>query len=457
MHINSKENDNLSPASQIISALHIILRSQAVVCLCGCTVSEVLLTIYQMPDVETPYSQTTSPNSNHCAIELNDQSISAIITHRQQQLDATLHDISSLETVIDKINNLHRQLTEQKEKLISSITLHKRLISPIWHLPTEVLSHIFVHCLPEDKYLSPASKLAPVLLTRICRRWREVAVGTPSLWDRLDVPYDVKRQRELPFCLDVWLKRSRGRLLSLALTCCFSSTLIELRRLLQPYINQISSFSICCRVISHKFDPLFEGLIALQELIVNKPLTEQCFSLLPPTLRSFKVTASHSELKFFPSCEPVWANLTNVEIPMHRPDTILRLLQLCPNLRSLAIRLGFDRTEIFQPLVHVRIQSLHIIVNGIQYSHRLLDDIDDSTPNPLPGLLNTLSLPSLRTLEIHGVPWPHQEFKSFLTRSNCPLETVILGAEAMMGHKQRAECIALIPSLEVVVSQSEEF
>ncbi|KAG2057470.1 hypothetical protein BDR06DRAFT_1005105 [Suillus hirtellus] len=202
MHTNSKENDNLSPASQIISALHIILRSQAV-----------------MPGVETPYSQTTSPNSNHCAIELMTKAL---------QLDATLHDISSLETVIDKINNLHRQLTEQKEKLISSIMLHKGLTSPIWYLPTEVLSQVFVHCLPEDKYLSPVSKLAPVLLTRICRRWREVAVGTPSLWDRLDVPYDLTRKRELPFCLDIWLKRSRGRLLSLALTCCFSSTLIEL-------------------------------------------------------------------------------------------------------------------------------------------------------------------------------------------------------------------------------------
>ncbi|KAG1777001.1 hypothetical protein EV702DRAFT_930874, partial [Suillus placidus] len=69
-----------------------------------------------------------------------------------------------------QINHLHRQLTKQKGKIISSITLHKRLVSPLWRLPTEVLSHIFVHCLPEDKYLSPASKLTPVLLTRICRQ-----------------------------------------------------------------------------------------------------------------------------------------------------------------------------------------------------------------------------------------------------------------------------------------------
>ncbi|KAG1747099.1 uncharacterized protein EDB91DRAFT_1116277 [Suillus paluster] len=60
--------------------------------------------------------------------------------------------------------------------------LHKRLRSALWRLPTELLFHIF--------YLSPTSKLAPMLLTRICRRWREVAVGMPSLWCMLYMQLD---------------------------------------------------------------------------------------------------------------------------------------------------------------------------------------------------------------------------------------------------------------------------
>ncbi|KAG1874353.1 hypothetical protein F4604DRAFT_2009721 [Suillus subluteus] len=432
---DSQGNVNLSPASEIISALQIILRSQAMI-----------------PDIETPYSRATFPNPNHCAIELKGQSIRAIITDRQQQLDATLHNISSLETVIDKINHLHRQLTIQKKKIISSITLHKRLVSPLWRLPTEVLSHIFVHCLPEDKYLSPASKLAPVLLTKICRRWREVAVGTPSLWCRLNVPYDLRRQEELPFCLDLWLKRSRGRPLSLALTCCSivrDST--EFRSLLQPYINQISSFSIQCRYTSDDPEILLKDLPALQELIANWSITKQCFSRLPPTLSSFKFSESPFELDALLSCKSVWANLTNVEIPIRRPDAVLDLLQLCPNLCSLAIHVRSNGIGIFEPLVHIKIQSLRIIIESSSYI-----GIDHSTSDPLPGLLNALALPKLRTLEVHCVSWPHKEFKSFLTRSNCPLETVILGAEVKMRRKQRAECDALVPSLEVLVSESEE-
>ncbi|KIK37619.1 hypothetical protein CY34DRAFT_49080, partial [Suillus luteus UH-Slu-Lm8-n1] len=54
--------------------------------------------------------------------------------------------------------------------------------SAICRLPTEILSQIFVFCLPQDQHLSPKPGLAPMLLTTIWRRWREVAIGFPKLW-----------------------------------------------------------------------------------------------------------------------------------------------------------------------------------------------------------------------------------------------------------------------------------
>lgn len=433
--MQTANSTNLSPASEIISALQIILRSQAMI-----------------PDIETPYSRTTFPNPNHCAIELKDQSINAIIIDRQQQLDATLHDISSLETVINKIFNLRRQLTEQKEKLISSITLHKRLVSPLWRLPTEVLSIIFVHCLPEDKYLNPELKLAPILLTRVCRQWREVAVGTPSLWCSLKVPFDFRIQEKVPFCLDAWLKRSQGRLLSLALTCIFGNS-TRLRSLLQPYISQISSFLIRCRLYYDKPEPLLQDLPALHELVIDKLIDKQCFSRLPPTLRSLKLIESSLDSKFLLSCKSVWANLTDVEISRIHPTVVLPLLQLCPNLCSFAICLTSKGATISKPLLHVKITFLRIIIDDDVPASFL--GIDDSIPTTLPDLFNAFSFPNLRTLEVHGAPWPHEEFKAFVTRSNCPLETMIVGDGAKMRRKQRAEVMALIPSLEIVISRSQ--
>ncbi|KAJ8597855.1 hypothetical protein M405DRAFT_701308, partial [Rhizopogon salebrosus TDB-379] len=95
-----------------------------------------------------------------------------------------LHDISDLETVMDKINTLPLYLAEKQEKITQSVTLHRGLLSALWLLPTKVLSQIFVHCLPQSDLISLENSLnsAPMLLTRICRRWRDVALDTPNLW-----------------------------------------------------------------------------------------------------------------------------------------------------------------------------------------------------------------------------------------------------------------------------------
>jgi hypothetical protein len=60
------------------------------------------------------------------------------------------------------------------------------------------------------------------------------------------------------------------------------------------------------------------------------------------------------------------------------------------------------------------------------------------------------SLPSLRVLAYEGVEWPHEEFKAFLARSECPLESLITSEEDVT-DEQRAEYAALVPSLQFVL------
>ncbi|KAG1773303.1 hypothetical protein EV702DRAFT_1201180 [Suillus placidus] len=92
----------------------------------------------QTPGLETPYSRF--PNVNHSAINGKDLDISAIVTKRQQQLDAVLHEISGLETIMDSVRNLHQQLVDKKEKITRYMNLHKRLVSALWCIPNEVLA-----------------------------------------------------------------------------------------------------------------------------------------------------------------------------------------------------------------------------------------------------------------------------------------------------------------------------
>ncbi|KAG1747983.1 uncharacterized protein EDB91DRAFT_52837 [Suillus paluster] len=378
------------------------------------------------------------------------QSVSAIVIERQQQLDAVLHEISGLETVMDGIKNLHQQLVEKKDRITRSMNVHKGFISSLWRLPTEIVSQIFDHCLPDDScLLSPTMSHAPVLLTKICRRWREFAVGTPRLWCRLYV-YDTSDWQRAAVCYDSWLKRSRGCPLSLELDR-YANDLTKLRRLFQPYVNQISSLSIHLYLYEEKkteilLKDLPKDLPALSEvtIITNferiTPSTAQSISQLPSTLRSLKVTGSSFRVfdaEHLSSFDPVWARVADVEIAVHHPNAFLHLLKLCPNLTSLKVRVHRDPVEILEPFTHTEIRSLFISFSFVRPAFRLFD---------------ALSLPSLRVLEARYIrTWPHEQFKAFLARSKCPLERLTFGSLNMMVVEQHAEYVDLFPSLEVIV------
>ncbi|KAJ7135511.1 hypothetical protein C8R46DRAFT_969832, partial [Mycena filopes] len=54
---------------------------------------------------------------------------------------------------------------------------------PIQSLPVELISEIFVHCLPakvQEQHLHTLT--APLVLTRVCGTWRAIALRTPELW-----------------------------------------------------------------------------------------------------------------------------------------------------------------------------------------------------------------------------------------------------------------------------------
>ncbi|KAJ7623500.1 hypothetical protein FB45DRAFT_837762 [Roridomyces roridus] len=54
-------------------------------------------------------------------------------------------------------------------------------------LPPELTSAIFAFCLPESEFVEPDPSAAPLLLLRVCRRWRDIALSTPALWASLHI------------------------------------------------------------------------------------------------------------------------------------------------------------------------------------------------------------------------------------------------------------------------------
>ncbi|KAG2118387.1 hypothetical protein DEU56DRAFT_838058 [Suillus clintonianus] len=436
---------DISPFSDIIGALrNILARSQVII-----------------PNLETPYP--IFPNTDYSTVELEGQSVLDIIAERQQQLDTVLCEISGLEAVMTDVKHLHQQLVEKKDKITQSMNLHRGLVSALWRFPNELFSQIFHHSLPspdtgsKSSYLLPSSRLkAPMLLTGICRRWRDIATSTPSLWCRLAMEVDDTDWERAASGYDSWLKRSRGLPLALALKCSKDNHSIKLRTLLHPYMNQILSLSISFFSGAEKPELLLTGLPTLQQLTIYLNTTRivlASVSQLPSTMRNF--TALLLSFEHQRHClGSLWAHLTGVGIgDVSQPGSVLELLQLCPNLSSLTIRGSFKQIQTLEPLTHPRLQSLRIHYSPSSRS---------SSRRSLSDLFDALSLPNLRALEAlsgspDGVRWPHWELKASLARSKCPLESLIFGSRVEATDEQRAEYVTLIPSLKIGLVEETNF
>ena len=94
-----------------------------------------------------------------------------------------------------------RDLTPTSLPVIQSKTLADQL-------PVEILSEIFLHCLPNDFFFLPRPTTAPMMLCQICRYWRQVAIATPKLW--VIVSVQGRRQYDSSYLslLRLWMERS---------------------------------------------------------------------------------------------------------------------------------------------------------------------------------------------------------------------------------------------------------
>ena len=74
---------------------------------------------------------------------------------------------------------------DEREPLANFVRTHKAVLSPSRRLPFELIIEIFRYYIEnlDHSYLSEYTP--PWALTYVCRRWRQIAVNTPTLWKSL--------------------------------------------------------------------------------------------------------------------------------------------------------------------------------------------------------------------------------------------------------------------------------
>jgi len=78
---------------------------------------------------------------------------------------------------------------------------------PSGKLPIELLSEIFLMCM-DDSMDDDNTIGIPLLLTKICSRWRSAAISNPRIWSRLRLHLIGYMSTVNPALVDIWLRRS---------------------------------------------------------------------------------------------------------------------------------------------------------------------------------------------------------------------------------------------------------
>ncbi|KAJ6557215.1 hypothetical protein DFH09DRAFT_1163400 [Mycena vulgaris] len=323
-----------------------------------------------------------------------------------------------------------RQLRIELDQTRRFIKFHQALISPWRRLPVEIMAEIFLFTLEAAGQGAAGTDFwdddreGSLLVCRICRTWREIAISTPALWNILSLSlHSVSRPLEW---ISTWLGRARS--LPLYLQVFWGDK--ALPEVINPIISLFASH------LHHIAGLWIDGLdIDDPELVTTSyphatfpplqnpyaPLLTIIGADLPPesdwdwiraasqaSPRLTSLTTSQFTLDWFPV-----TNLTKLHlIDPVAMSTVLQVLQHAPGLQDISV-------DIEGPLAVSPTGS--VLVMGS------VSRLEITSSDHLGEFLGQIAMPRLADFGIHQiVVWPEAEFSSFLSRSSCVLHTLDL-------------------------------
>jgi hypothetical protein len=113
-------------------------------------------------------------------------------------------DLLALDAGLDHLDDIKGRLVARRKLLLHYRAANLSLIAPIRRLPAEILSQVFLQCIPEESIF--LAKTAPLVLSQVCRQWREVALSNQLLWNTLTLdPNHSGNPQFAKALVDIWL------------------------------------------------------------------------------------------------------------------------------------------------------------------------------------------------------------------------------------------------------------
>ncbi|KAF9565608.1 hypothetical protein CPC08DRAFT_629643, partial [Agrocybe pediades] len=297
-------------------------------------------------------------------------------------------------------------------------------------LPVELWAQIFVMCLPEDVFVKPNPREAPLLLCQVCSEWRRIATGTPLIWSTLSIRGSWRRQI-WKSSLECWLQRSGNTPLCLDISIpaymepAFDE---DVKKLVMSTANRWYHLRLSLPDTSLRSILGSTTMPTLHRLEFNSPCPITALEIHPSQAPALKAVSLLTKSLYPQPLILPWNQLTSLSsqcwlnILQH-----LEILRNCPLLESYGMCV-VHHTEI--PFDANRLLMEHL--------HRL--DIVTFIGHSMGPILSHLHLPKLAKLSFTIpresptcgiVGWPWASIVSLVERSSCPLETIQLrGIEA---------------------------
>ncbi|KAK0479651.1 hypothetical protein IW261DRAFT_1478505 [Armillaria novae-zelandiae] len=157
-------------------------------------------------------------------IPRDDPPYAHLVRSNNQPLDSEVDEIRLIiqdakKSLAEQANGFRPEAREESKALRALIKTCTKIIHPVRRLPFEIISEIFLQTLsgPHDWDDYPEVHdydRGPWAYSKVCRRWRDVALQSPRLWSELSVPSNCGSywlHVENPIGrLKLWLHRSRS-------------------------------------------------------------------------------------------------------------------------------------------------------------------------------------------------------------------------------------------------------
>lgn len=299
----------------------------------------------------------------------------------------------------------------------------------------------------------PSPNDCPLILTRVCRQWRAVALSTPRLWASLNVSLFKAAKASGGNLYKCWLENARRVPLSIRvvhdidLSDGNAEPLLNTVQWLRPYLSQ------CFDLWWH--GPPVQGLLgnsvqSLSRFHVTSHKGDFPVSLPSPApqLRYVVLRSLTHDLQSLRSIDVPWHQLLDLKIQfaLVSSATFLQVIGLCTQVQRVSVSCicanvsSQPEMQSFPPTGVVNHSIRRLELKVIRAG--------------LGSLFSALTLPALEELVIcfcfpERDPWPHEQFASFITRSKCPLKWLTIhrnkGADLHI-----AEYLKMLPDLKTL-------